>query len=274
VSEASSIAGLTCEDSGGALWILTGGRSSLGLECHKVQSRAQLGAEFPGFVWPSKIDMREYFVSEQIQFVLFNEVTPVLLCTPHVARAFGKLEEGMRFTFAYEVVDAKLKIAELQFVYGSSLKPSLFVPKQLRLSRAQQWESVLTVFRDAVAKKNGKTGKMSRHIQGHRPFPEELVMAAVSRGDMSITAVRGPASELVFDQPWKTLAADDSILTGKYIPGGQEFVLGTAQELVYQPKRQRLSIRCSMETSLVTAPHPINRVKSIRPRVALGKKFN
>jgi hypothetical protein len=172
------------------------------------------------------------------------------------------------------VVDAELKIDELQFVYGSCLEPSVFVPRQLRLSTAHQWESVLTVFRDTIAKKNGKTGKMSRHIQGHRPFPEELVLAAVSRGDMAITAVRGPTSELVFNQPWKTLAASDSILTGNYIPGGQEFVLGMSQELVYQPKRQRLSIRCSMETSLVTESSQTRTARSIRPRVALGRVFN
>jgi hypothetical protein len=116
VSEAPSIAGLTCKDSDGTLWILTGGRSGLGLECHKVQSKAKISSEFPGFVWPAKMAMSQHFVSAQAQFVLFNEVTPVLLCTPQVARAFGKLQEGMRFTSAYDVVDAELKIAELQLV--------------------------------------------------------------------------------------------------------------------------------------------------------------
>jgi hypothetical protein len=269
--EAPSIAGLSCRSaSDGALWILTGGRSSSGLlEGHRVLSQPELCDKFPDFGW-SETDPLQHFVNAVPEMVRMAAVTPTVICTREVAAAF-QVDAALKFFSSYRQVRRKLEIVKIEFFFNDSESPCVFVPRQLRTSCEGQWAQVMANFVQRVARKNGKVrkrGAVTKHISNYNPFAEALLFQSIDAGQLHIDSVNARTGTLKIQNSWESITGDDRIAKSHYIPGGTKFTLGDRREIRFEPKRQRLSLECTREKAarnLLTQKNHVPVPRANRP---------
>jgi len=256
---------------GGEMVLCDGQMSGGKMQVYLLKTLAQLRALDPSRVWPLKFSDSQLFLQWDPELRSASWLEPIVCCTRVAAAVFGVAEyRVLESAFAADI-NEQLSIRRLQFRYGESSEISMFIPRQLHSSIADDLHCAIKEFKAAIGKRGPRTtGEVKRHISSFRAFPKSVLLTALRQGKITFNSKRGKRS-VVIKTPWEELTGEQLVHRGSYKASGRGFSLGEERELVLDCATSRLAIR-----SLAAMPdgNLIKRTKKRKkqcPRTKLNK---